>query len=147
MRMRQTVSFRVISARKHDKGQPLYGCLILHNGVWKTIKWKINSQIKTWQLVKFNDTCYKNKRLIPIFWIFEIRKISKHSRLHFFRMSGCITVLVIPCNIHCINNFLPYYAYASSEESGKLHVYSMPTWSMITFHTHLASKQGLSGLK
>ena len=26
-------------------------------------------------------------------------------------------------HLHCINNFLPYYAYASSEESGKLHVY------------------------
>ena len=30
------------------------------------------------------------------------------------------TVLVIHHNIHYINNFLPYYAYASSEESGAL---------------------------
>ena len=55
-------------------------------------------------------------------------------------------MLVIHYNIHCINNFLPYCnAYASSEESGKLHVYSKYTWSMIRFQ-HLKSKQGLSGL-
>ena len=62
--------------------------------------------------------------------------LSKHPRLHFFlQMSGCITVLVIHYNIHCINNFRQYYAYASSEESGKFRVYSLFTWSMITFHT------------
>ena len=44
-------------------------------------------------------------------------------------------MFVIHYNIHCINNFLPYYAYANSEESGKSHVYSMSTWSMITFCT------------
>ena len=39
-------------------------------------------------------------------------------------------------NIHCTNNLLPYYAFASSEKPGKL----MSTWSMTT---HLASKYRL----
>ena len=58
--------------------------------------------------------------------------ISKHPRHTFFPNER---VLVIRCNIHCINNFLPYYAYANSEESGKLHSYSSSTWSIIKFHT------------
>ena len=61
--------------------------------------------------------------------------ISKHPRLHFFpneREHYCVGR--IHYNIHCINNFLPYYAYASSEESGKSRVYPMSTWYMITFH-------------
>ena len=37
------------------KGQPLYGCLTLHYGIWKTIKRKINSQVKIRQIVKLND--------------------------------------------------------------------------------------------
>ena len=55
------------------------------------------------------------------------------------------TVLVTHCNIHCINNFLPYFAYAISEESGKLCSYSRSTWSMSTFHT-LDVSTGSSGL-
>ena len=136
--MRQAVWFRVISTRKHVKGQPLNGCLTLHNGIWKTNKRKINMQIKIGQKVKLNDKCNKNKRLIPVFWIFEIRKISKHLRLHFFQMSGCITVFVIHYNIHCINDFLPYYAYANSEESGKSHVIQY-LHSLWLHSTHLAS--------
>ena len=61
VRMRQTVSFRVISARLHVKGQLLDGCLTLHNGIWKTIKRKINLQIKIRQIVKLNVKCNKNK--------------------------------------------------------------------------------------
>ena len=61
VRMRQTVLFRVISARLHMKGQPLYGCLTLHNGIWKSIKRKINPQIKIRQIVKLNDKFNKNK--------------------------------------------------------------------------------------
>ena len=53
--MRQTVSFRIISARLHVKGQPLYGRLTLRYGIWKTIKRKINSQVKIKQIVKLND--------------------------------------------------------------------------------------------
>ena len=53
---------RVISARLHVKGQPLYSCLTLHNGIWKTIKRKINPQIKIRQIVKLNDKC--NKKVI-----------------------------------------------------------------------------------
>ena len=60
--------------------------------------------------------------------------ISKHPRLTFFRMNGCIKDFVIHCNIHCIKNFLPYYAHANSEESGKLCSYPRSTWSMVTFH-------------
>ena len=37
------------------KGQPLYGCLTLHYGIWKTIKRKINWQVKIRQIVKLND--------------------------------------------------------------------------------------------
>ena len=37
------------------KGQPLYDCLTLHYGIWKTIKRKINSQVKIRQIVKLND--------------------------------------------------------------------------------------------
>ena len=39
------------------KGQPLYRCLTLHNGIWKTIKRKINPGIKIRQIVKLNDKC------------------------------------------------------------------------------------------
>ena len=53
--MRQTVSFRVISARLQVKGQSLYGCFTLHYGIWKTTKGKINSQVKIRQIVKLND--------------------------------------------------------------------------------------------
>ena len=37
------------------KGQPLYGCLTLRYGIWKTIKIKINLQVKIRQIVKLND--------------------------------------------------------------------------------------------
>ena len=50
--------------------------------------------------------------------------ISKHPRLFFFpRMSGWS---------YDINNFLPYYAYANSEDSGKFRSYLRSTWFMIT---------------
>ena len=63
--------------------------------------------------------------------------ISKHPRLTFFSKleSALRTALVIHYNIHCINIFLAYYAYANSEESGTLRFYSRSTWSMISFHT------------
>ena len=53
------VSFCVISARLHMKRQPLYGCHTLHSGIWKTIKRKIDPQIKIRQIVKLNDKCNK----------------------------------------------------------------------------------------
>ena len=51
------------------KGQPLYGCLILHYGIWKTIIRKINSQVKIRQIVKLNDinVAKVSDWLIPIF--------------------------------------------------------------------------------
>ena len=137
--MPQTVSFRVISARKHVKGQPLYDCLTLHNGIWKTIKRKINSQINIWQIVKLNDKCYKNKRLVPIFWKFEIRKISKHPRLHFLQMSGCITVLVIHYNIHCINSFHTMHMRAAKSLVSLMFIQCLH--GLWLHSTHLASKQ------
>ena len=61
------------------------GCLTLHNGIWKAIKRKINSQIMIWQIIKLNDKYYKKSDL-NIWGIF-------------FQMSGCITVLVIHYNM------------------------------------------------
>ena len=73
------------------KGQTSYGCLTLHNVIWKTIKRKINLQIKIRQIVKLNDKCNKKKVINPLFRIFEIQKmIAKHLRLGFFQMSGCV---------------------------------------------------------
>ena len=66
-------SFHIVSAhasnslvprylpRLHVKGQPVYGFLTLHNGIWKRIKRKIIPQIKIRHIVKLNDKCNKNK--------------------------------------------------------------------------------------
>ena len=50
------------------KGQPLYGCLTLNNRLWKTIKRKINPQIKIRQIIRLNNKLTK----IPIFEKFEM---------------------------------------------------------------------------
>ena len=64
--------------------------------------------------------------------------ISKHPRPTFSERAGALrTVLVIHYNIHSINNFLPYYAYANSEGSGKLRSYARSTWSMFTFQNRV----------
>ena len=106
--MRQTVLSRVISARLHSKGQPLYGCLciILHNGIWKTVKRKINSQINIRLILKINDK-FNKYQSIQIFWISEIGTIDfKASETDFFwmrPMSGCTTALVICCIMSIIS--------------------------------------------
>ena len=67
------------------KGQPLYGCLTLHYGIWKTIIRKINSQVKIRQIVKLNDT-----NVIKTSDEFHYSE----SKTDFFQISGCITMLV-----------------------------------------------------
>ena len=65
--MRQTVLFRVISARKHVKGQPFYGCLTLHNEIWKKIKRKINFANKDWTNIKTRAAIDGTPSQIPAF--------------------------------------------------------------------------------
>ena len=48
--------------------------------------------------------------------------------------------------LYHINNFLQYYAYASSEESGKLCVLSR-SMSKNLHSIHMTSKQDISGLR
>ena len=45
------------------KGQPVYGCLTLHNGIWKTIKRKRIPQIKIRQIVRLNDKIMINSNI------------------------------------------------------------------------------------
>ena len=45
------------------KGQPVYGCLTLHNVIWKTIERKRIPQIKIRQIVKLNDKIMINSNI------------------------------------------------------------------------------------
>ena len=66
-------SFHIVSAHAPNSLVPrylreitreeatLYDCLTSHYGIWKTIKRKINPQIKIRQIVKLNNKCNKNK--------------------------------------------------------------------------------------
>ena len=70
----------------------------------KQLKEKGIPQIKIRQIVKFNDKIMINSN-IP--YIRDKKMISKHPRLTFFGMSGCVKdCVVIDCNIAGINNFL-----------------------------------------
>ena len=81
------------------KGQPVYGCITLHNGIWKKIKRKRIPQIKIRQIVELNDKIMINSNIPNIR---DKKMISKHPRLTFFRMSGCVKDTVKIISFHAM---------------------------------------------